>query len=260
MVCLSSESVCRLPDTKAFVGMVEMKSPQQYVPMLQSSRWFAQLPAVMVQALLAMAQLRVLQTGETLFLRDDAPCGLYALVQGTIQFSGLAGTGDTTKEAVLAVLSPPAWFGEIAVFDGSVRTHDAMAIEPSTLLYFPQAELTHWLNQNPVYWRSLALLMADKLRFALIAMEEQIVLPLPQRLARRLVVMANAYGQVQSKHGTRRCLAITQEQLAHMMGATRQTINQILNEWKTQKWVGTQRAGIEILDLAALHRLGNPSQ
>jgi CRP/FNR family cyclic AMP-dependent transcriptional regulator len=106
----------------------------------------------------------------------------------------------------------------------------------------------------------LALLMADKLRFALIAMEEQIVLPLPQRLARRLVVMANAYGQVQSKHGTRRCLAITQEQLAHMMGATRQTINQILNEWKTQKWVGTQRAGIEILDLAALHRLGNPSQ
>jgi CRP-like cAMP-binding protein len=239
--------------------MVGMKSPQQFVPMLQSSRWFVQLPAAMVQALLAMAQVRVLQTGETLFLRNDPSCGLYALVQGSIRFSGLGGTEGAMREAVLAVLNPPAWFGEVAVFDGSVRTHDAIAIELCILLHFPHVELTNWLNQNPIHWRSLALLMADKLRISLVAMEEQIVLPLPQRLARRLVVMANDYGQVQSTHGTRRCLAITQEQLAHMMGATRQTINQILNDWKTQKWVVTQRSGIEIVDLAALERIGNVS-
>ena len=222
--------------------------------MLQTGKWFARLPEPMVQALLAMAKIRTLQTGEVLFLRHAPPCGLYALVRGAIRFSGLSSAGDDAREAVLAVLSPPAWFGEISVFDGSVRTHDAMALEPSTLLQIPQAELTHWLNQNPVYWRTLALLMADKLRMVFVTMEEQTVLPAPQRLARRLVAMTQDYGQAQAANLSRRILAVTQEQLAQMTGVSRQTINQILNDWKERNIIRTHRSGLEILDSLALQQ------
>ena len=233
-----------------------MKTPQQCIPILQTGRWFAKLPEPMVQAMLGMAKIRTLQAGEVLFLRNDPPCGLYALVQGGIRFSGLSSTSHDTREAVLAVLTPPAWFGEISVFDGSVRTHDAMALEPSTLLQVPHGDLTDWLHQHPMYWRTLAFLMADKLRMAFVSMEEQTVLPVAQRLARRLIVMSHDYGQGNVTSRSRRVLAVTQEQLAQMTGASRQTVNQILNDWKVRNIIRTQRAGLEIVDSVALQKEG----
>lgn len=231
-----------------------MKTPQHYMPMLQTGKWFARLPEPMAQAMLGMGKIRNLQAGEVLFLRNDSPCGLYALVQGTIRFSGLNNSHGDTREAVLAVLTPPAWFGEISLFDGSARTHDAMALEPSTLLHIPHGELTAWLNQNPLYWRLLAQLMADKLRMVFVSMEEQTVLPAPQRLARRLLTMAQGYGQSNTTQRTIRVLSVTQEQLALMTGVSRQTINQILNDWKSRNIVSTQRNGLEILDSLALQQ------
>ena len=58
-----------------------MTDPAAYLPVLQSGRWFAHLPPGFAQPLIAMAQVRHLQPGEVLFLRGDAPCGLYAVVR-----------------------------------------------------------------------------------------------------------------------------------------------------------------------------------
>ena len=98
-----------------------MPDPSRYLPVLHSGRWFAQLPAAFAQALLQMAKVRTLQTGDALFLRDSAPCGLYALVSGAIRISGQSGQRNDAREALLVVLTPPQWFGEISVFDGSAR-------------------------------------------------------------------------------------------------------------------------------------------
>ena len=76
----------------------------------------------------------------------------------------------------------------------------------------------------------LAVLMADKLRMAFVIIEDYTLLNAPQRLARRLIGMAESYGQRMDEGGTRRVLAITQEELALMIGASRQTTNQILKE------------------------------
>ena len=220
--------------------------------MLRSGRWFAQLPPDFAQGLLAMARVRYLQAGEKLFLREAAPCGLYAVVRGTIRISGYSGEGDGAREAVLVLLSPPQWFGEISVFDGSARTHDAHAAEACTLLHIPHEELLAWLARHPAHWRDLAVLMADKLRLAFVSMEEQTVLPAPQRLARRLLTMALSYGQATESDRTLRVLAVTQEQLALMIGVSRQTTNQILRDFKARGVLQAQRGSIELLDLQAL--------
>jgi CRP/FNR family cyclic AMP-dependent transcriptional regulator len=223
-----------------------------FIPVLQSGKWFAQLPPQLATALLGLARIRHLQTGETLFLRDGAPCGLYALVRGSIRIAGHSAGADDAREALLTMLYPPQWFGEISIFDGSVRTHNAQAMEPSTVLQIPHDELTHWLNQSPLHWRDLALLMADKLRIAFVNMEEQTLLPAPQRLARRLITMAERYGQGHEGQGVKRTLALTQEQLALMIGISRQTTNQILNDLKARGILRVQRGALEILDLNAL--------
>lgn len=232
-----------------------MNEPQHYLPLLRTGRWYAQLPEDFAQALLRLARVRHLNSGEVLFLRDSPPCGLYAVVSGSIRISGQSGRGDEAREALLVLLPPPQWFGEITVFDGATRTHHAHAAEPTTLLQVPQAELLAWLHDHPQHWRDLAVLMADKLRLAFQTMEEQTVLSAPLRLARRLVVMAEGYGVQGAKAGTRRVLAVTQQELALMIGISRQTTNEILKRMEEQGILRVQRGGMEILDLAALRTL-----
>lgn len=226
-----------------------------YLPTLRAGRWFALLPDAFSNALLDMAKLRLLQEGDTLFSRGGPPCGLYALVRGSIRVSGLVDAHQDTREALLILLTPPTWFAEISVFDDSIRTHDAHAVEPCTLLQVPHAALQAWLCAHPQHWRDLALLMTDKLRMAFVNMEEQAVLPATVRVMRRLVQMAHGYGQGRGEGRSHRTLAITQEQLALMIGVSRQTTNQILNDLKGRDLIRVRRGSLEIVDLDALRRL-----
>jgi CRP-like cAMP-binding protein len=219
---------------------------------LTEGRWFQRLPGEFAQALLALGRLRTLQPGEALFLRDSAPCGLYGLAAGAMRFSGHGGNGDAAREAVLTVLTPPEWFGEIGVFDDSPRTHDAHATEPTTLLHLPQAALQDWLHAHPQHWRELGWLMADKLRLALVSMEAQQLLPAPQRLAQRLLVLAHGTRSSRAEDSYQRHLSVTQDELARMLGVSRQTINQILQTLKDQGVIALQRGELEILDIDAL--------
>ena len=221
---------------------------------LQSGRWFAQLPPEFAAALLRMGRIRQLTVGQSLFLRGDPPCGLYAVLRGALTVSGTGGRSDDARSALLTRLEPPQWFGEISVFDGNVRSHDAVAAEPCTLLHVPNEPLQEWLRGHPEHWHALALLVTDKLRTAFIALEDAALLPAPQRLARRLVMMAEGYGQWNADSLTRRVIALSQEQLSQMLSISRQTTNQILKDLEARQLVRVQRGEVEIMDLAGLRR------
>ena len=222
---------------------------------LQSGRWFAQLPSDFSDALIRMGRIRQLAVGQALFLRGDAPCGLYAVLRGALSVSGTGGRADDARSALLTRLEPPQWFGEISVFDGNARSHDAVAAEPCTLLHVPHDALQDWLRSHPEHWHALALLVTDKLRTAFIALEDAALLPAPQRLARRLVMMAEGYGQWNADGLTRRVIALSQEQLSQMLSISRQTTNQILKDLEARQLVRVQRGEVEIMDLAGLRRI-----
>lgn len=233
-----------------------MPTPVAHLPTLASGRWFAALPHELASALVQMAQLRTLSAGKALFLRGAPPCGLYALVRGAIDISGAGGPSDRGRAALLTRLEPPSWFGEIAVFDRAARTHDAHAAQACTLVHVPQEPLLAWLAAHPAHWHALALLLTDKLRVAFVAMEELALLPAPQRLARRLVLMAEGYGQVKGSAGTRRTIALSQEELSLMLAISRQTTNQILQDLQARGLLRVQRGTLEIVDLPGLRACG----
>ncbi|MDG9979728.1 Crp/Fnr family transcriptional regulator [Pseudomonas sp. ALS1279] len=225
-----------------------MPDPRHYLGQLSQGHWFAALPQALRHTLLDMAQVQRLDAGQRLFRRGDKPSGLYAVVEGAVRVGAVSETG---KEALLTLVEPPYWFGEISLFDGLPRTHDAFADSASTLLLLPQAGLLALLEREPQHWRDFALLMSHKLRLAFIALEDMSLLPAAPRLARRLLLIAENYGESEP----RRVLHLAQEQLALMLSLSRQTTNQILKELQAQGVVQLTYGEIEILDFAHLRRL-----
>jgi CRP-like cAMP-binding protein len=222
---------------------------QVWRPRLMSGQWFSHLPVSLQDSLLSAARLRRLSPGQRLFKRGDPPCGLYAVLEGAVRVGAVSEQG---KEALLSLVEPPHWFGEICLFDGQPRTHDAYGVGQCTLLHIPQNTLLTLLDEHPQHWRQLALLMSQKLRMTFINLEQLSLLPAPARLAHRLLMIAEGYGETTPP---RRVLQLPQEQLAAMLSLSRQTTNQILKELQGQGVIGLSYGEIEILDAERLRTL-----
>jgi len=216
---------------------------------LTAGHWYSHLPVELQNSLLAMARVRRLPPGHRLFQRGDPPCGMYAVLEGAVRVGSVNEQG---KEALLSVVEAPHWFGEICLFDGQPRTHDAMAVGQCTLLHVPQLPLLTLLEEQPLYWRHLALLMSQKLRLTFINLEHLSLMPAPARVAHRLLQIAEGYGEIEP---ARRSLQLPQEQLALMLSLSRQTTNQILKELQAQGILHLGYGEIEILDIERLRAL-----
>ena len=222
---------------------------QVWRPRLMSGQWFSHLPVSLQDSLLAAARVRGLSPGQRLFKRGDPPCGLYAVLEGSVRIGAVSEQG---KEALLSLVEPPHWFGEICLFDGQPRTHDAFGLGHCVLLHISQTVLLTLLDEQPVYWRQLALLMSQKLRLTFINLEQLSLMPTAARLAHRLLMIAEGYGEIDPP---RRVLQLPQEQLASMLSLSRQTTNQILKDLQGQGIVNLKYGEIEILDAERLRAL-----
>jgi CRP-like cAMP-binding protein len=185
-------------------------------------------------------------------MRGAPDDGLYCLLDGLMRIGAASFAG---KEALLAVIEPVNWFGEIALFDGRPRTHDAYAERDSVLFHVPRAPLAALLDDAPQYWHAFGLLLTHKLRLAFEAIEETALLPASQRVARRLLLMAGGYGTGAS---LRHVLKVSQEDLAMMLALSRQTINQILKQFEANGALKLGYAEIELVDVRRLAALADP--
>ncbi|AMN78288.1 MULTISPECIES: Crp/Fnr family transcriptional regulator [Pseudomonas fluorescens group] len=224
---------------------------EQWHARLATGHWFSRLPGPFQHSLLAHARLRQLTAGQYLFKRGDPPCGLYAVLDGSLRVSAVNEQG---KEAILSLVESPYWFGEISLFDGLPRTHDACAVGPCTLLQVPQQALLNILDENPRYWRDLALLMSQKLRLSFIGLEQLSLMPASVRLAHRLLMIVEGYGDIDH---SKRVLQLPQEDLAAMLSLSRQTTNALLKDLQAQGIVRLGYGEIEILDAHRLREAGH---
>ncbi|NYH15462.1 Crp/Fnr family transcriptional regulator [Paraburkholderia bryophila] len=217
--------------------------------LLARSAWFRSAPADMQARLIEAGRVERFVAGQRLFTRGDADDGLYCVLDGLVRIGAASSAG---KEALLAVIEPANWFGEIALFDNRPRTHNAYAERDSVLFHVTRAVLAAMLERSPAYWHVFGLLLTQKLRLAFDAIEEAALLPAAQRVARRLLLMAGGYGE---PGALRRVLKVPQEDLAMMLALSRQTINQVLKQFETQGALKLGYAEIEIIDAKKLGAL-----
>lgn len=214
---------------------------------LRRGDWFAALAPEMQQRILDLGEQVSLLEGQCLFARGDAPDGVYCVLQGTVRISTVTEAG---REMIVALLEPPHWFGEIALFDNALRTHDAWAVGDTSLLRLPQRKLEKMLARHPQDWLFFGRLLTQKLRAVFSAMEDIALTSPTARVARRLVNMTDGFGTLAA--GSQRRITVSQEALGSMLSLSRQTINQSLKDLEVAGAVQRMRGTIVIVDIGTL--------
>lgn len=206
--------------------------------------------------LLADARVSRFQAGEMLFQKGDPGDRLYVVLAGRIT---IGATAEDGKEAVFNVLGPGAVFGEIALLDGRERTADATAGAESHLLVIERARFLPFLERNPEVAARFIAVLCERVRWVSQSFEDALFMELPARLARKLLVLAEAYGEPAGANATRIGFRISQHDLGKMTGVSRESINKLLRGWQDQGLVALGRGRVTILDEARLRRLVDPT-
>jgi CRP/FNR family cyclic AMP-dependent transcriptional regulator len=217
-----------------------MTGPRDFERLLSNNEFFAGLGPEAIEAIAALCAMRRLAAGETLFLKGDSGDALFAVRRGTIRISTSTEAG---KRLTLNLLGPGDVFGEVALLDGQPRTADATAIEASELLAVRRSDFVALLQRRPNVALRVIELLCARIRWMSERMEESALLPLPVRLARRLVGLAEDYGSE---------INVSQEELAIFVGASRESVNRQLQDWKNDGLLELGRSKIHLLDRQAL--------
>jgi CRP/FNR family cyclic AMP-dependent transcriptional regulator len=194
---------------------------------------FGALGSEEVDRLLAAATLRAYDKDQQIFQQGDLADGLYLVTTGRV---GIRTLSEEGSEIFLNILEGGAVFGEIAAIDGGARTAGAIAMERSDLLFVDRRTFHGLMLASPALCVSLLTLMCERLRWTSSIIEDAHFRDVKTRLARRLYKLLGEYGVQHDGGGTRIKLKVTQEMLARMLGATRESVNKEL--------MALQRAGI----------------
>lgn len=221
--------------------------------------WLADLPDAVVEEAAACASLRALEDGTLIHARGDACDGFYTIARGAVRFTRTTADGHATT---IALLEAPNWFGEISIFDGLPRTHDGHASGPAVLLFHAKTDFKRLLLRHPTIYERFARMLSLRLRATFDLVEEAAVAPLAQRLARRLLELAqlepSGLNAATIPHA--REVPLTQEELGHLLGKSRQSIAKLLRLWEQDGIVQTKYGRVFVERPDALIRLAHPER
>jgi CRP-like cAMP-binding protein len=193
---------------------------------IDSGAWFTSLSHTLRSAILGRATVRRLSDGALLAARGTPAEDWIGVAKGAVRVSSVSLSG---KQVTLTYAEPGTWFGDIALFDGLPRTHDASAHGATTLLVVRKADFKDLLSQHVELYDALLRLNCRRLRLYFNLIEDLNTRPLAARLAKQLLLLAKSYGIAQGEE-IRIGLQLAQEDLAQLLGASRQRVNQELKE------------------------------
>jgi CRP-like cAMP-binding protein len=210
---------------------------------IESGSWFSKLSAPLRQAILARSTVRRLADGATLSARGTPAQEWVGVAKGAVRVSSVSLSG---KQVTLTYVEPGTWFGDIALFDGLPRTHDASAHGETTLLVVRKADFKELLTQHVELYDALLRLNCRRLRLMFDTIEDLNTRPLAARLAKQVLLLARAYGIEQGEE-IRIGLQLAQEDLAQLLGASRQRVNQELKGFEREGAVRIEPTRLVVL-------------
>jgi CRP/FNR family transcriptional regulator, cyclic AMP receptor protein len=221
---------------------------------INSGRWFSTLSPSLRHDILRCAYVKRYKDGELIAARGDQAEAWSAVARGAARVSSTSITG---KQVTLTYVEPGVWFGDIAMFDGDTRTHDSFAHGDTTLLSVSRADFKKVLSEHVELYEALLRLQARRLRTMFGLIEDLNTLPLRARLAKQLVHLVRSYGVPSLADGSemRIGLQLAQEELAQLLGASRQRVNQELKQMEREEVIRIEPGGLVVRNREALMRI-----
>ena len=218
---------------------------------INQGRWFASLSPSLRHDILRCAYVKRYKDGELISARGDPSEEWNACAKGAVRVSSTSITG---KQITLTYIKPGLWFGDISIFDGERRTHDTYAHGDTTLLCVSRGDLRKILEQHVELYEAMLKLHSRRIRILFGLVEDLNTLPLRARLAKQLLHLVRSYGVASLADGseTRIGLQLAQEELAQLLGASRQRVNQELKAMEREDVIRIEPGGLVIRDRDAL--------
>lgn len=218
---------------------------------INSGRWFSSLSPSLRHDILRCSYVKRFKDGALIAARGEPPEEWIACARGAVRVSSTSISG---KQITLTYVEPGIWFGDVAFFDGEQRTHDAYAHGDTTILCVARGDFRKILAQHMELYDALLRLHARRIRVLFGLVEDLNTLPLRARLAKQLLHLVRSYGVPNLANGdeVRISLQLAQEELAQLLGASRQRVNQELKGMEREGTIRIEPAGLVICDRSTL--------
>jgi CRP/FNR family cyclic AMP-dependent transcriptional regulator len=189
----------------------------------------------------------------TIFQKGDPGASMMAVVRGRVKICTYSAGG---QELLLNIVDRGGLFGEIALLDGQPRSADAVAMEDTELLVLERNRLMPFLNANPEIAIRLIAVLCQRLRQTSEALEDALLRDAPSRVARGLLRLAAIFGK-QETGGMRLDIRLSQQQIANLIGISRESTNKYIVEWSRAGYLAVNTGFITINDREALESLSD---
>jgi CRP-like cAMP-binding protein len=221
---------------------------------INSGRWFSSLSPSLRHDILRCAYVKRYKDGDLICARGDPPEEWIACATGAVRVSSTSISG---KQVTLTYVEPGIWFGDVAIFDGERRTHDAYAHGATTTLCVARGDLRKILSVHVELYEALLRLNARRIRQLFGLVEDLNTMPLRARLAKQLLHLVRSYGLPSLSDGgeVRIGLQLAQEELAQLLGASRQRVNQELKSMEREETIRIEPGGLVVRNRQALLRI-----
>lgn len=190
--------------------------------------------------------------GGILFKEGDEGEHVYVIVDGKLKLGTSSGDG---RENLLSILGPGEMFGELSLFDPGPRTSTATAVTDAKLLSLSHEKLIPWLKGNPEVSLQLLARMAQRLRRTNEAVGDLVFSDVPGRVAKALIDLGSRFGK-KTDAGLFVHHDLTQEELAQLVGASRETVNKALADFAGRGWLKLDGRAVLITDVERLEKRG----
>lgn len=188
----------------------------------------------------------------TVFRQNDAGDRCYTVLSGVLRVTVL---GEGGHETVLSILGAGDTFGEIALLDNQPRSATVVCHEPCELASIDRAAFVAFLDRHPPVRDRLIAALCRRIRVLTDRVEQLSSLDVSARLANTLLGLASAHGsELQGKRYLH--VRMSQGELGSMVGASRESVNKLLRGWEESGLVAVVDGKLQLLDVAALERLG----
>jgi CRP/FNR family transcriptional regulator, cyclic AMP receptor protein len=204
---------------------------------------FSALSPEAFERISAQVQQRNLRRGDVIFREGDEAHELFVVERGRIAIASRSVDG---RESVFALMEPGDIFGEIALFDPVGRSAEARALETSRVLAVPFGPIREVLDEQPSLLWGIVALLARRIRAMDAVLADSVFLDVTGRTAKRLLELAGEADEFQ--------LPITQEELAGLVGASRERVNKALSSFIRLGWVEQRDRRYRIIKRVELER------